>query len=217
MKLNFECHWLWLALIFSLTGLFQACAEKNNGTTQPNQPSTSTTQGVTMTQNPKVLLETNKGSITLELYPDKAPKTVENFLSYVKEGFYDGTIFHRVIPNFMIQGGGMTADMKQKPTHDPIANEAENGLKNERGTLAMARTSDPHSATAQFFINLVDNEFLNFRNKSPQGWGYVVFGKVIEGMDVVDEIAQVKTGSHGPYKDVPQEPIVIKQAKLLEE
>ena len=165
-----------------------------------------------LADNPKVLIQTNKGAITLELYPDKAPVTVENFLTYVDEGFYDGTIFHRVIPGFMIQGGGFGQDMTQKVTHDPIKNEADNGLKNERGTIAMARTSDPDSATAQFFINHKDNDFLNFRSKDTRGWGYAVFGRVTDGMDVVDEIAATPTGPGGPFpKDVPQETIVIEK------
>ena len=146
-----------------------------------------------MSENPVVLLETTSGDILVELYPDKAPETVANFLKYVDDGFYNNTIFHRVIPGFMIQGGGFTARMQQKDTSAPIKNEADNGLKNDRGTIAMARTMDPHSATAQFFINLVDNDFLNFQAPSGNGWGYCVFGRVTEGMDVVDKIAKVKT------------------------
>jgi peptidyl-prolyl cis-trans isomerase B (cyclophilin B) len=169
---------------------------------------------VSMTDNAKPIVElrTTKGTIVLELDRKKAPKTVENFLRYVEEGHYDGTIFHRVIPNFMIQGGGMTADMKEKPTHAPIPNEADNGLKNLRGTIAMARTSDPHSATAQFFINLKDNGFLDHTAPTTQGWGYAVFGRVVEGMDVVDAIARVPTGTKGFHQDVPKEPIVIEKA-----
>ena len=144
-----------------------------------------------MSENPVVLLETTSGDILVELYPDKAPETVANFLKYVDDGFYNNTIFHRVIPGFMIQGGGLTARMQQKDTSAPIKNEADNGLKNDRGTIAMARTMDPHSATAQFFINLVDNDFLNFQAPSGNGWGYCVFGRVTEGMDVVDKIAKV--------------------------
>ena len=143
-----------------------------------------------MSENPVVLLETTSGDILVELYPDKAPETVANFLKYVDDGFYNNTIFHRVIPGFMIQGGGLTARMQQKDTSAPIKNEADNGLKNDRGTIAMARTMDPHSATAQFFINLVDNDFLNFQAPSGNGWGYCVFGRVTEGMDVVDAIAR---------------------------
>lgn len=160
--------------------------------------------------NPVVVIETTMGNITVELDAENAPNTAANFLTYVDEGYFNDTIFHRVIPNFMIQGGGLTADMKDKPSkHAPIQNEANNGLKNDRGTLAMARTSDPHSATSQFFINHKDNDFLNFRSESMQGWGYAVFGKVTEGMDVVDEIAAVKTGGKGGHQDVPLETITI--------
>lgn len=164
--------------------------------------------------NPKVVLETSMGRIVVELDAAKAPKTVANFLGYVKSGHYDGTVFHRVIPGFMIQGGGMTADMGEKKTGAPIPNEADNGLKNERGTLAMARTSDPNSATAQFFINTVDNKFLNHSGKTMQGWGYAVFGKVVEGMETVDKIAGVKTGNKGPYQNVPVEPVTIVKATV---
>lgn len=163
--------------------------------------------------NPKVILDTTKGQITLELYPAKAPDTVKNFLAYVDAGFYNGTIFHRVIPGFMIQGGGFTQDMQQKPTRPPIKIEADNGLKNERGTIAMARTQDPNSATAQFFINSVDNTFLNFTAKTTQGWGYAVFGKVVQGMETVDAISKTKTGAKGMHRDVPAEPILINAAK----
>ena len=156
-----------------------------------------------------VKMETNKGVIMLELDGDKAPATVANFLKYVKEGFYDGTIFHRVISNFMIQGGGFTDDMVQKATHPPIQNEADNGLSNDIGTIAMARTNDPHSATSQFFINVKDNHFLNFRSQSPQGWGYAVFGKVTQGMDVVNAIKDVATTTKGPYQDVPEKTVTI--------
>jgi len=167
--------------------------------------------------NPKVALETSMGTIVLELYPDKAPKTVENFLAYVKSGHYDGTIFHRVIDRFMIQGGGFTPQLQQKATKAPIQNEADNGLKNDRLTIAMARTSDPHSATAQFFINTVDNTFLNFTSKDMNGWGYTVFGKVVDGEKVVDAISKVQTGAKGPFRsDVPQQMITIKSAKVLE-
>lgn len=167
-------------------------------------------------KRPQVTLETSKGKIVLELFPDKAPLTVENFISYVKSGFYDGTIFHRVIKGFMIQGGGLTQAMDGKPTKPPVQNEADNGLKNERSTIAMARTNDPHSATAQFFINLVNNEFLNHKGKNPQGWGYAVFGKVTEGMDVVDSIAKVQTGTKGQFGDVPVEPVMIQKATMKE-
>ena len=167
--------------------------------------------------NPKVEFDTSKGKMVIELYTDKAPQTVQNFLAYVDAGFFDGTIFHRVIPNFMIQGGGFTADMNQKPTNAPIKNEADNGLENQRGTLAMARTSDPDSATGQFFINSVDNDFLNFKSKTPQGWGYAVFGKVVEGLDVVDAISAVETGTRGGHGDVPVEPVVVNSAKRLKQ
>ena len=165
--------------------------------------------------NPKFEMDTTKGKIVLELYANKAPETVKNFLAYLDAGFYDGTIFHRVIPGFMIQGGGFAADMKKKDTRSPIDNEADNGLRNERGTIAMARTSDPHSATAQFFINTVDNDFLNYRNKTSQGWGYAVFGRVAEGMAVVDAISGVKTGTRGSYRNVPTDAVVIKKVKRL--
>jgi peptidyl-prolyl cis-trans isomerase B (cyclophilin B) len=160
-----------------------------------------------------VVLTTNHGAITLELDVEKAPKSVENFVTYVKSGHYDGTIFHRVIDGFMIQGGGFDPDMKQKSTNDPIDNEAENGLKNDRYTIAMARTSDPHSATAQFFINVGDNEFLNYPGSD--GWGYAVFGKVSQGEDVVDAIRAVKTGRKSMFSDVPVETVVIEKAEVV--
>lgn len=166
--------------------------------------------------NPTVLIETSSGDILVELFEDKAPKTVANFLKYVDEGFYENTIFHRVIAGFMIQGGGMDARMNEKPTHEPVENEADNGVKNERGTIAMARTQDPHSATAQFFINLVDNAFLNHTEKSVAGWGYCAFGKVTDGMDVVDKIAKVKTKSHGFHDDVPVDMVMITGASRFE-
>ena len=158
---------------------------------------------------------TNHGNIDIELDFDKAPVTAQNFQQYAKDGFYNGTIFHRVIPGFMIQGGGMESGMKEKDTREPIANEADNGLKNARGTIAMARTSDPHSASAQFFINLVDNHFLNHTSKTNAGWGYAVFGKVIAGMDIVDKIATVKTGRSGMHRDVPLEEVVIEKTEIL--
>jgi peptidyl-prolyl cis-trans isomerase B (cyclophilin B) len=168
---------------------------------------------VAAAENPKVILDTSKGQLTIELYADKAPETVKNFLAYVDAGFYNGTIFHRVIPGFMIQGGGFTPDMQQKATRPPVKIESDNGLKNDRGTLAMARTQDPNSATAQFFINSVDNGFLNFKEKTPQGWGYAVFGKVVKGMEVVDEISKVKTGAKGMHRDVPVDTVTITSAK----
>jgi len=174
---------------------------------------TLTLTGAALAANPQVNLQTNKGLIVIELYPDHAPQSVANFLAYVDAGFYDGTIFHRVIPDFMIQGGGFTADLEKKATRDPIPNEADNGLKNERGTLAMARTNDPNSATAQFFINHKDNAFLDHSGKNPRGWGYAVFGRVTDGMSVVDAIATTPTGAKGMFpKDVPLETIVIEKA-----
>ena len=162
-----------------------------------------------------VMMTTTVGPMTIELDADSAPKTVENFLSYVAGGFYDGTIFHRVIDNFMIQGGGFTADMEQKSTQAPIENEANNGLKNQRGTIAMARTQDPHSATAQFFINVQDNDFLNHTGENMQGWGYAVFGKVTDGEDVLDKIRGVQTGSQAGHQDVPVEPIIIESLAII--
>ena len=163
----------------------------------------------------QVKLSTNHGSITLQLDAEKAPKTVANFLAYVESGHYSGTVFHRVIKNFMIQGGGFAVGMEQKPTLDPIENEAANGLKNKRGSVAMARTNDPHSATAQFFINTVDNDFLDFKSPSGQGWGYCVFGEVVDGMDVVDKIRAVATGNKGFHQDVPKEDVIIEKAEIV--
>ncbi|STX52572.1 Peptidyl-prolyl cis-trans isomerase B (cyclophilin-type PPIase family) [Legionella busanensis] len=159
------------------------------------------------------IISTSKGDIHLELHHETTPNTVQNFLNYVRSGFYKDTIFHRVIPGFMIQGGGLTADMTTKPTEQPIQNEAKNAKPNNRGTIAMARTSDPHSATVQFFINLVDNKFLNFQSENAQGYGYCVFGEVVEGMDIVDEIAKVKTGNHQGHADVPVDKITINEIK----
>jgi peptidyl-prolyl cis-trans isomerase B (cyclophilin B) len=164
-----------------------------------------------------VILHTNHGAITIELFEDKAPESVKNFIQYARDGHYDGTLFHRVIPNFMIQGGGFDTDFNQKSTREPITNEADNGLENTRGTLAMARTNDPHSATSQFFINVTDNSFLNHRsNASGQTWGYAVFGRVVEGMDVVDAIREVPTGRHGFHQDVPTEPVIIERVELVD-
>ncbi len=163
-----------------------------------------------------VEMTTTFGSITLELDSEKAPKTVENFLSYVNDGFYNGTIFHRVIDNFMIQGGGFDANMQQKPTADPIENEADNGLTNDRGTIAMARTMDPHSATAQFFINVKNNDFLNHSGKNMQGWGYTVFGRVVSGDDVLDKIRAVSTGNLAGHQDVPTESVIIESVAVVE-
>ncbi len=164
---------------------------------------------------PKVKLITNHGDIVIALNADKAPNTVANFIQYVEDGFYNGTIFHRVIENFMIQGGGFNEDFQQKTTQKPIKNEANNGLTNKRGSIAMARTGDPHSATAQFFINTVDNSFLNFRAETTSDWGYAVFGEVVEGMDVVDKIRKVDTTLRGPHQDVPAENVVIEKAEII--
>ena len=197
-----------LACMLGVLGSSAYAAESNTN------PATS---GGTMSTNPKILIETSKGNITAELDAKAAPKTVENILAYVNDGFYTDTVFHRVIPGFMIQGGGMTADMKDKTDkRPPVQNEADNGLKNDRGTLAMARTMDPHSASSQFFINVNNNDFLNFRSKTPQGWGYTVFGKVTDGMDVVDSIVAVKTASKGMHQDVPVEPVVIKKVSVVQ-
>jgi len=203
-----------VAGLIALAPLAGACAQAAEA---PATETASTTmmEGETMA-NPRVALETTKGRIVLELDAAAAPKTVENFLGYVESGFYDGTIFHRVIPNFMVQGGGFTTDMNQKPTGDPIENEADNGLKNARGTIAMARTNNPHSATAQFFINTVDNGPLDHTGKDVRGWGYAVFGKVVEGMDVVDAIEKVSTTNNGPYANVPAEPVVIEKVTVLQ-
>jgi len=171
--------------------------------------------------NPKLRIETTRGPITVDLYPDQAPVTVVNFLKYVDAGFYNGTVFHRVIKNFMIQGGGFDKEMRKKATRAPIENEADNGLKNQRGTLAMARTMDPHSATAQFFINYKDNGFLDHKSKDRRGWGYAVFGKVTDGMEVVDEIAKTPTGAFSKdgkevfSKDVPKDAVVIEKITRL--
>ena len=166
-------------------------------------------------QNPVVELQTSMGKITIELYPDKAPITVENFLGYVKDGFYEGTIFHRVIDNFMIQGGGFTKEMRQKPTKSPIKNEAANGLRNQKGTVAMARTRIVDSAGSQFFINVSDNAFLDHRNDTPDGFGYCVFGRVTKGMEVVEAIKAVKTGMVDYYQNVPTTPVIIEKVELI--
>jgi len=187
------------------------------GASEPGTQTVSTTPAAGQPANPRVLIETSKGNITVEVFPGQAPQSAENFLGYVKSGFYDGLIFHRVIPGFMIQGGGMIASMAEKPKGAPIQNEADNGLKNLRGTLAMARTGDPHSASSQFFINVADNAFLNHRGKSVEGWGYAVFGQVVDGMDVVDAIVAVPRGNRGPHGDVPVEPIVMTRVTVLPE
>jgi cyclophilin family peptidyl-prolyl cis-trans isomerase len=172
--------------------------------------------GPAAAENPQVALETSEGTMVIELYPEKAPETVKNFLAYVDEGFYYGTIFHRVIDGFMIQGGGFTGDMQKKITKAPVKNEADNGLSNARGTIAMARTSDPHSATAQFFINTVDNAGGLDHGKTGDGWGYTVFGAVVEGFDVMDKIAKVKTAPKGSHRNAPVDNVVIKSAKRVE-
>jgi peptidyl-prolyl cis-trans isomerase B (cyclophilin B) len=196
------------------------CASTNTNNTmisdtQPNSLSNTNNQETTMSDMPVVQLETSMGDITIELNEEKAPKTVENFLNYVNSGHYEGTIFHRVIDGFMIQGGGMDAQMNEKKTNAPIENEADNGLKNDKGTIAMARTQDPHSATSQFFINVKDNDFLNHSGKNMQGWGYTVFGKVTDGMDVIEIMRSVATGRFGMHADVPNEPITINSAKVV--
>jgi peptidyl-prolyl cis-trans isomerase B (cyclophilin B) len=178
----------------------------------PNKPVTTATQGKTMSS---VKFTTSMGNFTIQLDAAKAPKTVENFLQYVRDGHYTGTVFHRVIGNFMVQGGGFEKGMKQKPTRAPVANEADNGLKNEEYTVAMARTSDPHSASAQFFINVKNNSFLNFSAPTNQGWGYAVFGKVTEGTDTVDAIKKVQTGNKGGHGDVPTVDVVVEKAEIL--
>jgi len=165
--------------------------------------------------NPLVEVKTSLGSFQIELYPDKAPRTVENFLKYTADRFYDATIFHRVIPGFMVQGGGFTPNMEQKPTRGPVPNEAANGLKNDPGTVAMARTQDPHSATAQFFINVGGNDFLNHKAPNPQGFGYTVFGRVTKGMDVVNKIVGVQTTTRPPHENVPVKPVVIESVRVV--
>ena len=185
------------------------------GASEPGVQKVSTEPVAGQPPNPQVRLETSKGTITLELFSRNAPGSVTNFMDYVKAGFYDGTVFHRVIPGFMIQGGGMTADMTEKPTRGTIPNEANNGLRNFRGTLAMARMGDPHSASSQFFINVADNSALDHRGETEAGWGYAVFGKVTSGMEVVDAIVSVPRGNFGPHQDVPTEPVLIKHATVI--
>jgi peptidylprolyl isomerase/peptidyl-prolyl cis-trans isomerase B (cyclophilin B) len=184
---------------------------------EPAAQKVSTAPAAGQPANPRVLIETSKGNITVEVFPTQAPQSAGNFLNYVKIGYYDGLVFHRVIPGFMIQTGGMTADMAEKPKNAPIQNEADNGLRNLRGTLAMARTGDPHSASSQFFINVKDNAFLDHRGKTIQGWGYAVFGQVVDGMDVVDAIVAVPRGNRGPHGDVPIEPIIMQRVSVLPE
>ncbi len=200
-----------LIAIFSTATLSPAAGAQTEAPAEPAQ-----TTEPTPTANPQIVIETSMGRIVAELYADKAPKTVENFLAYVKSDFFAGTVFHRVIPGFMVQGGGFTADLKKKPTQPPVENEADNGLRNERGTLAMARTNNPHSATAQFFVNLVDNGFLDHRGKNARGWGYAVFGRVVDGMNVVDAIASVKTGNRNRMQNVPLEPVTLNKVSLVD-
>lgn len=207
-------------LVFSLT----ACTKEDTAiestdkatTQQTSTENTTQSSGEKMAANPKVKIETTLGDITLELDAQNAPVTVENFISYVNDGFYDGTIFHRVIPNFMVQGGGMNPDMSEKATKASIQNEANNGLKNDRGTVAMARTNEPHSASSQFFINVKDNGFLNFSGENMQGWGYAVFGKVVEGIETVDKIEAVETGNKGFHQDVPTESVIMNKVTVVE-
>lgn len=202
---------------FVLAGMLAAAGPAAAQSAQPaSSPTSQATDRNSMSQAPRVKIETSMGDMIIALNAEKAPKTVDNFLTYVREGFYDNTVFHRVINGFMIQGGGFEPGMKQKPTHAPVDNEADNGLKNNRYTLAMARTSDPHSATAQFFINVADNDFLNFKAPTANGWGYAVFGEVVEGADVVDNIKDVRTGNRGFHQDVPTDVIVIEKATLVE-
>jgi len=195
-----------LALAFPLSVLAQVPIEEDANAT----PST-----IQLEENPTVILHTNFGEIELELFADKAPRSVENFIAYVESGHYDDTLFHRVIPNFMIQGGGFDLDFQQKPTQEPIVNEADNGLSNTRGTLAMARTMSPHSATSQFFVNVQDNTFLDHQGTySGQAWGYAVFGQVTRGMEVVDAIRQVPTGRRSGHQDVPVDPVIIERVEI---
>ena len=207
------------ALVFAQAGTAPAkpAATKAPAKTAPAKKAEAPAADAEKATATKVLIKTNLGDMTVELYPDKSPKSVENFLAYVNSGFYDGTIFHRVIDNFMIQGGGFTRDLHQKPTKPAITNEAKNGLSNLRGTLAMARTGDPNSATAQFFINVVDNPRLDFTSDANGAtWGYAVFGKVVTGLDVVDKIKAVPTGAQGPFKsDVPVTPVVIEKISII--
>jgi cyclophilin family peptidyl-prolyl cis-trans isomerase len=197
--------WTTVAVCVALSSLL--------GTSCSGEPTPEAKAKPKAKEKPVVIIETSMGTIKAELWPDKAPKTVANFLQYVEAKFFDGTIFHRVIPRFMIQGGGFTADMGRKRTNAAIQNEARSDTPNKRGTLAMARTSDINSATSQFFINLVDNGFLNHKDKTPRGFGYCVFGKVTEGMDVVDKIAAVATGNRGPHQNVPTTPVVMKSVR----
>ena len=212
--MNFSSYGLRLMRCLALVGMIPLVSF----TAQAASPSNSTQkQGVTsMSTNPRVKMSTNQGDFIISLNAEKAPKTVANFLAYVKDGFFDGTVFHRVIDGFMIQGGGFEPGLKQKPTKAPVENEANNGLKNDKYTLAMARTSDPHSATAQFFINVANNDFLNHTAPTAQGWGYAVFGEVVEGKDVIDKMKGVPTGNSGFHQNVPTNDLVITKAVVIE-
>ena len=211
--MNTSINWLRVLRNLTLTGLLPLFCLAANAA----PPSTSNQkQGVTMTTNPRVKMTTSQGDIIISLDAAKAPKTVANFLAYVNDGFFDGTIFHRVIDGFMIQGGGFEPGLKQKPTKAPVENEANNGLKNNKYTLAMARTQDPHSATAQFFINVANNDFLNHTAPTAQGWGYAVFGEVVEGKDVVDKMRGVATGNSGMHQNVPTTDVMITKAAVIE-
>ena len=204
-----------IAVILSIMMLIASCGKgSDNSKPTPAPASTPDPELVKNKITATIELE-DYDDITLELYPDLAPETVENFVELAEDGFYDGTVFHRVIEDFMIQGGGMDAEMNEKATNAPVENEADNGLKNAKGTIAMARTQDPHSATRQFFINVKDNDFLNHSGKNMQGWGYTVFGKVTSGMDVIDKMRGVPTGRFGMHADVPNEPVVIKSATIV--
>jgi peptidyl-prolyl cis-trans isomerase B (cyclophilin B) len=207
-KLSFAKLSVMLLLLATFSLGFNSAFAQSLSQTKQDTPSMST--------SPRVKLSTSAGDIVIELDATNAPKSSENFVVYVKDGFYDNTIFHRVMDGFMIQGGGFEPGMKQKPTRDPIENEANNGLKNDKYTVAMARTNDPHSATAQFFINVANNDFLNHTAPTAQGWGYAVFGKVVEGQDVVDKIRGVKTGNAGFHQNVPVEDVVIEKATVVE-
>ena len=200
----------YLLLVLLLAPGLGACSDQGQSAPMPQSASAPPSA-----DTPRVLMQTSMGEIVIELYPQKAPKTVANFLQYVDEGFYNGTIFHRVIDGFMIQGGGFTPELEKKQTRAPIMNEADNGLRNTIGTIAMARTGDPHSATAQFYINVANNSSLDFREKTPRAWGYAVFGRVIKGMEVVKAIKGVPTGSRGMYGDVPTTNIIIQKVSLL--
>jgi len=201
------------ALMLGISG----CGASDPASQTASTQTVSTQPAAGQPANPRVLIETSKGNITVEVFPGQAPQSAANFLNYAKSGFFNGLIFHRVIPGFMIQGGGMLPDMSEKPENAPILNEADNGLKNLRGTLAMARTNEPHSASSQFFINVKDNHFLNHRGKSIEGWGYAVFGQVVDGMDVVDAIVAVPRGNRGPHGDVPLEAVMMKKVTVIKQ